>query len=489
MNFESLLIEVIDRKNHEELIEFIGNHRSDFFSLPSIKTYYDLLKPISFADDESMLTIAWMALLSGDNMKVYTYAESINEDNISYMSKAFFYQLKALSGIFGSTDERMVYSEKSLKMFEKNDTSFYHANAYLTHGQILVGFQRIREGADAFFKAYQIFMQNEKLFPASVAMTNALLNWFRLGEFSKLLKKGEQALLIASSFKESEHLYWNVISLPIGMCYVEQYKLNIALEHLKKAYDAIAKMNLIHMHGYVEIYLIKAYHLLKDKDNLSKVIEEAQKTFANMHYAMMQLIILYGKILRDGDLAEADIERLETIYTQDDKLQPLLIEMMCALYQKNMSMILDIETIEAYIQKSRYEGDLVNLSNQLLCLADRYYKDDELHKCEAILEEVIELYHKKNLKANFYMYDYSLWPMIHKMDPTIKSLDENETLLTNKEKDVMELIVQGKTNQEIAKILFISIGTVKWHINHIFSKLYAKNRIEAIEIAKQKKII
>ena len=489
MNFESLLIEVINKKNHEELIEFIGNHRSDFFSLPSIKTYYDLLKPISFTDDESMLTIAWMAVLSGDNMKVYTYAEGINKDNLSYMSKAFFYQLKALSGIFGSTDERMVYSEKSLKMFDKNDTSFYHGNAYLTHGQILVGFQRIREGADAFFKAYQIFMQNDKLFPASVAMTNALLNWFRLGEFSKLLKKGEQALLIASSFKESEHLYWNVISLPIGMCYVEQYKLNIAVEHLKKAYDAIAKMNLIHMHGYVEIYLIKAYHLLKDKDNLSKVIEEAQKTFANMHYAMMQLIILYGKILRDGDLAEADIERLETIYTQDDKLQPLLIEMMCALYQKNMSMILDIETIESYIQKSRYEGDLVNLSTQLLCLADRYYKDDELHKCEAILEEVIELYHKHNLKANFYMYDYSLWPMIHKMDPTIKSLDENETLLTNKEKDVIELIAQGKSNQEIAKILFISVGTVKWHINHILSKLYAKNRIEAIEIAKQKKII
>jgi LuxR family maltose regulon positive regulatory protein len=49
----------------------------------------------------------------------------------------------------------------------------------------------------------------------------------------------------------------------------------------------------------------------------------------------------------------------------------------------------------------------------------------------------------------------------------------------------MLLIAQGKNNKEISDILFISLGTVKWHINHIFSKFDVANRVMAIEKAKK----
>lgn len=51
--------------------------------------------------------------------------------------------------------------------------------------------------------------------------------------------------------------------------------------------------------------------------------------------------------------------------------------------------------------------------------------------------------------------------------------------LTSKETEVLELIVQGKANKEIAALLFVEISTVKTHINNIYNKLSVTNRKEA----------
>ena len=50
---------------------------------------------------------------------------------------------------------------------------------------------------------------------------------------------------------------------------------------------------------------------------------------------------------------------------------------------------------------------------------------------------------------------------------------------------ILGLLNQGMTNQEIANNLAITIGTTKWHLNQIFGKLQARNRIEALARAQQ----
>ncbi len=55
------------------------------------------------------------------------------------------------------------------------------------------------------------------------------------------------------------------------------------------------------------------------------------------------------------------------------------------------------------------------------------------------------------------------------------------TSLTDRELEVLELVAQGATNQDIADTLVISLGTVKSHINHIMGKLDAQNRTEAVK--------
>ncbi len=57
--------------------------------------------------------------------------------------------------------------------------------------------------------------------------------------------------------------------------------------------------------------------------------------------------------------------------------------------------------------------------------------------------------------------------------------------LTDRERDVLALIVAGKTNPDIAERLFISQSTVKTHVSNILSKLGVATRTEAASVAIQ----
>ena len=63
------------------------------------------------------------------------------------------------------------------------------------------------------------------------------------------------------------------------------------------------------------------------------------------------------------------------------------------------------------------------------------------------------------------------------------------TPLSAREQEILHLISQGNTNQQISDKLFISLNTTKTHIKNVFFKLEAKNCTEALFKAKLLKII
>jgi two-component system NarL family response regulator len=61
--------------------------------------------------------------------------------------------------------------------------------------------------------------------------------------------------------------------------------------------------------------------------------------------------------------------------------------------------------------------------------------------------------------------------------------------LTGRETEVLQLIVGGNSNKEIAAALFISEATVKTHINSLLSKLGVTDRTQAATTALQRGIV
>jgi LuxR family transcriptional regulator, maltose regulon positive regulatory protein len=56
--------------------------------------------------------------------------------------------------------------------------------------------------------------------------------------------------------------------------------------------------------------------------------------------------------------------------------------------------------------------------------------------------------------------------------------------LSKRELEILRLVAAGMSNREIATTLVMTVGTIKWYINSIYSKLQAHGRVQAIERAR-----
>ena len=62
-------------------------------------------------------------------------------------------------------------------------------------------------------------------------------------------------------------------------------------------------------------------------------------------------------------------------------------------------------------------------------------------------------------------------------------------ILTPREREILVMLTEGKTNKEIANQLSLSEGTVRFHVSNILSKMGVNNRTEAVSLAFQQGLI
>jgi len=74
-------------------------------------------------------------------------------------------------------------------------------------------------------------------------------------------------------------------------------------------------------------------------------------------------------------------------------------------------------------------------------------------------------------------------------DSTGQPVEDSLSLLTDREREVLQLIAEGKTNKEIAILLSVSINTVETHRKHIMEKLDLHNTADIVRFAVRKKIV
>src|SRR4051812_23996070 len=63
------------------------------------------------------------------------------------------------------------------------------------------------------------------------------------------------------------------------------------------------------------------------------------------------------------------------------------------------------------------------------------------------------------------------------------SKQPKESQLTQRELDILRLIADGLTNQDVAERLFLAFETVKWYLKQIYSKLDVRSRTQAVAAA------
>ena len=72
---------------------------------------------------------------------------------------------------------------------------------------------------------------------------------------------------------------------------------------------------------------------------------------------------------------------------------------------------------------------------------------------------------------------------------SIDTAKQEELAITSRELEVLQLIAAGLSNREIADRLCVSENTVKTHSTRLFSKLGARRRTQAVQVAKSLRLI
>ncbi len=79
---------------------------------------------------------------------------------------------------------------------------------------------------------------------------------------------------------------------------------------------------------------------------------------------------------------------------------------------------------------------------------------------------------------------------VARTEPFVRDAARVEALgLTPRELDILDAIAAGLSNKEIAERLFVSENTVKTHAARLFSKLSARRRTQAVQLAKEAGLI
>ncbi len=89
--------------------------------------------------------------------------------------------------------------------------------------------------------------------------------------------------------------------------------------------------------------------------------------------------------------------------------------------------------------------------------------------------------------SSLLMMAYNLFPLVwvrsfHSEEAPEGSGAPARYGITPREREIIELICAGRTNQEIADGLFISLATVKDHNHNIFRKTGVRNRVELVNL-------
>jgi LuxR family maltose regulon positive regulatory protein len=70
-----------------------------------------------------------------------------------------------------------------------------------------------------------------------------------------------------------------------------------------------------------------------------------------------------------------------------------------------------------------------------------------------------------------------------------ESEDKHAGQLSERELEVLSYLARGLTYEEIGQQLFLSLNTVQFHVKNIYGKLLVNKRVQAIEKAREMKLI
>lgn len=203
-------------------------------------------------------------------------------------------------------------------------------------------------------------------------------------------------------------------------------------------------------------------------------------------------LVLEGLQLLLGN--QTDINIVSTFHNGNELIDYLAedCDMDVILLDINMPGINGIEVCKI-IKKKHPQLKIIALTmiaeNNLIKLMLKNGADGFLHK-NAGRDEILHAIHEVISGNNYLSKEISDVVLFHQQNDAASQISNSPfPKLSNREIQILAMIIEEKTTQEIAESLFISFGTVETHRRNIMIKLGAKNTAGMVRVAIEYKLV
>ncbi len=511
------------------LEHFLRNLRGQLGEVRMMQWWVEQLPDDLFRQHPRLgLFAAWLWYCMGDFRasegwldKAETALSQMAEGNICRQLSAELLARRAIGkGVYGNVDDTLaLYKQASQLLDEGNSYGRALLNnalalAFLARGEVKAGLHALQESASAYEQAGVLTAASRLSCLASSYM-------LMLGQ----LKQAEYML----DLLDVRHLEApNQQSPTFGVLYASQAALLYEQNHLERAFDlAQQALHLLRQAGIL-LFVDQPYVALLQIFLAREQFDAAEETLqclltlpANRDNVYIQMWLLSGLQVRlwlatgKQDMA---VQWRRTRHLQQTSHVSVFAQEREAVTQVRV-LLAEQRSEEAchlltkWLPQARSMERWAHVLEMFLLQARAYQQMRREHEALQVLEEALAIGEQEGYVRSFLDEGSSLVPLLKRSrehNPSLYvdrlleafgqgekrtskqishvSIAHDQTLidpLSPREQEVLELMAQGASNQEIANALVIAPNTVKRHVQVILEKLGVRNRTQAVVHAQQ----
>ncbi|MDW7674930.1 MAG: LuxR C-terminal-related transcriptional regulator [Bacillota bacterium] len=425
----------------------------------------------SKADDQLSKSISTFAkaLIEEQNLEVdLNFLEELKNIDLGEVTKAIMLlNTSAFLAIQDKYNKALELAEQVMTIESNIQNPYLKFFALSLMSQIKEELGDLTECRALYGQIFQLIEENPLLDPLAansyIGITGIYLKSLNLNMAEQSLTKASQ--IIKSNYSSLERAYlFNLL------------ELKCLTGEVQEAGELLNKLNISRIqenHLYYFAILKYLIFLQTDKELLNNFVE-LFTDYRKNHILRMDDKLLYARVLF---MQEKVVEALELVdqvleFTRRNRVKVTLIQ----------GLLLKVDILDHIGGKGSRE--ILNLLRE----AVHYSYSNNIISPYVFQKELVKKYilqlreeRNKNLNLKEKSFLNQLVGAFHQ--------DETESLLTEREVEVLSVLASGATNKEIAETLCIGVATVKTHIINIYSKLQVANRVEAVEKAKKEGIV
>ncbi len=499
--------------------QLLKSQASLIFQRGEVVTLIDWLSslPVELVNTSGELASykAWSLFLLGKSEEAVhclTRAEQISPENSDELTEGRLLALRGWIANYHDDPRTKQIAQKAIERIGDRDP-FFREVALLSLGHAQRKNDPMGQSTETLYMAYDTARVAGHMFTSLAALLDISMNLVIQGGRKQSMGLCNQALQDYVDNQGKPLQMAELLNIPLGILHYEGNDLELARECLEKGIAASHGVGLNRiLGGDAEQTLALVYCALGDAPKAMDLLKKAKNNIdvnafpiIKGRYEAFEAYLL----LKQGDLAEAlawveqsGLYPVDSITSFKEIPYMVVVRTLYRVgrYEQALELLNEIRQFD--IERGR-KGRLIYVKIvEALVLKALYRRQEAMQAMEEAVNlaigegyvrpflsegpEVRELLLTIESKRPEFITTL-LACFTHPCEkahtrPTLPAMIE---ALSERELEVLKLLATGLSNQEIGQRLFISLGTVKWHVKNLFGKLEVRNRTQAVASAQK----